>query len=182
MNAFLENGNGIVWLAALLALLLLAGVSFVAEVFMSRRRDLSIRLLRTTVGILVPALALAPGLTRMAYDENLLSGLALLVFAVFFALFCYYLGKRVGTEQGRKRISDLVGLDSADNITDAQDRLFESRMRFPNPADVIKSIGEMAKANEAERLEKERAAVRELKDKQTASAADMDDVEVVEID
>ena len=148
------------WLAAGLALALLFLVNVVAQAMLSRGSDVVMRLFRLGVYLILPLLAIVPALLMLASRMGQGVGLGLLFYVVFFGLFCYYLGKRVGTELGRKHISDLVGLDSPDNIEDAQDRLFESRMRYPVRADVVKSIGEMAKRREAERLEVEKRSVR----------------------
>lgn len=149
--------NAILWFSAAIALFLLLTVGLMSEIVTSKRRDTVMRFLKVFLYITIPVLAVVPGLTATAGTDFLLSA-ALIFYVVFFVAFCYYLGKRVGVNQGQRQIRELVGMDSTESVEEAQDRLFESRMRFLSRAEVVESIGTLAKAREAERLERERAA------------------------
>lgn len=147
-----------VWLwacAALAALLLLGLNSFVAS--LDGGRDGGVRLFRMLVYLLVVALLFIPALLLAVTYPGV--GYGLLAYVLLFSGFCYYAGKRLGWRAGRKHISELVGIDTPDRMEEVQDRLFESNMRLPARAQVVNSIGEMAKQREAEQRERERAGV-----------------------
>ncbi len=136
--------------AGALSAFLLVFLNPAVEALTSRRRDVVARGVRIALYLLVPPLAVLPSLVFLVAGAEPGGGIWLFLYVVFFVLFCYHLGKRIGLVQGEGRIRELVGLDTAENVEDAQDRLFESRMRFPARADVVKSIGEMAKKREME--------------------------------
>lgn len=168
------NAQLFLWAAVLVLVGLMASLGTVAELILSRRRDTGARLMRVFLYMAFPGLIVVPVMMLADQYDNGLLGLALFFYVVLYVLFCYYLGRRIGRVQGRKSISDLVGLDSPNEIEDAQDRLFESRMRYPLRADVVKSIGEMAKAREAERRDEDRVAA--------GRPPGAEDVDVVEVE
>ena len=130
--------------AGALAAALLVFLDPVAEACSGRRQGVGARVARIILFFLVPALAVFPALVLAGSDSGAGVGLWLLLYVVFFSLFCYHFGKRIGLVRGEARLRELMGLDSKESTEDAQDRLFESRMRFPLRAEVVKSIGEMA--------------------------------------
>jgi len=170
----LGNANLIIWVAAVLSLLLLLLIGMMAEIIVSPRRDFAARVVQTAVFTLIPLLAFVPALTLAVVTDGAVT-YALAFYVVLYALFCYYLGKRVGVFRGKKQISELVGLDTADSIEDAQDRLFESRMRLLSRSAVVESIGRMAKEREAQRLEEERVAAGRAP---TTTEVDAEEVEI----
>lgn len=147
--------NAVLWISAAVALVLFVGIGMVSEIAVSRRRDIVMRVLKISLYITLPVLAVLPALTATAGTDFTLSG-ALIFYVVFFAGFCYYLGKRIGRHDGQRYVRELVGMESGETVEEAQDRLFESRMRFATRSEVVDSIAEMAKAQEAERLDQER--------------------------
>ncbi|MCC8190202.1 MAG: hypothetical protein LIP77_06130 [Planctomycetes bacterium] len=149
--------NLVIWGSALLSLMLLFTVGSIADIFTSRRRDLIMRFMQSVVFLLIPLLGLVPAMAAVIETSGRV-GYGMVLYVAFFAMFIYYLGKDVGINQGKRHMGELVGLDSPGNLEDAQDRLFESRMRFPTRAGVVESIGRMAREREAEKLEAERLA------------------------
>lgn len=130
-----------VCIAAVLALLL--------AVLAIARRDAEVvksggMIARGCAVLLAFGMAVAPPL--FVQTGSLEASAALMFYVVFFAVFCYYKGWAAGRTVGRKEITELLGLDSPDQIADTQDRLFESRLRFPLRMDVVKSIGDLAQS------------------------------------
>lgn len=113
-----------------------------------RGRDAASRLLKGGFFVALPLLAFFPALT--VETPGPLFNIVLLIYIVLFSLFCYYMGKRSGWTSGRKELSDFVGLDTPDDVEDVQDRLFESRLRFPVRSDVVASIAALARARQPE--------------------------------
>lgn len=174
--------NVTIWAAAALLLLLLVMVGVVAGIISSRQREFTMLVLKTVVFMVLPILAVVPplvlwaetvdwesiGSTTKQGDAGAVaeavatSGTVTFVvvfYVVLLAMFCYHLGKRVGREQGKLHIRELVGMETMETIEDAQDRLFESRMRLPSQTEVVESIGRMARAREAARRAEELQAV-----------------------
>lgn len=134
----------VMWSAAGVALALLVLTRPVADIMTSGRRDGTMRGLKVFLYLLLFLEVALPALLLVTGEGGTTPATGLYV--LFFPLFCYYLGKGIGRRQGRQAVTELVGLDSFDNIEDAQDRLFESRMRFPRREEVIESIGALSKA------------------------------------
>lgn len=159
----------IIWVAGgALSFLLLLCLDFTAAVLSSRRRDAGARVFRLFLTLLLLALATLPALAFWAWGNEGSAGGALLFYLVFFGLLCYYLGRRMGREEGEARVRELMGIDSFDSAEEALDRLFESRLRLSSRVEVVKSIGVLAKQEEARKLEKERQST----EKETPAKAD----------
>lgn len=128
-----------------------AGVSFVllvlsgplARIVVSRRNDGAVRLAKILLFFTLPLLVLFPALVLLTGET--VYGTPCGFYLLFFSLFCYYMGRNVGFERGRREISELIGLDAFDSIEDAQDRLYESRQRYLAHDEVVLSISNMAK-------------------------------------
>lgn len=138
------------WLPAAVAFSLLVMVKGVSEVLCARGYGGAVRMYRGALYILIPLLLLLPSLLIDTGGSIINAGL--LFYILFFSGFCYYLGRNLGWKAGRRNLSELIGMETPESLEDTQDRLFESRMRFPHRGDVVKSIGELAKA-EAEARE-----------------------------
>lgn len=138
--------NAILVVSAIAAFAMLVGVGVVTGIVLSRRRDGIMRLFKSLAFIAIFAVTAIPCFLLSAGSAFLVS-FALPFYVVFLAFFCYYLGKGVGEQRGRQQFRDLMGMDSSESIEDAQDRLFESRMRLPCRSEVVLSIGNLAKEN-----------------------------------
>lgn len=130
--------ESVLWTAAVVSLLLLALSRPVSVVWISGRRDGVMRVYRVLLYICVFFLVFFPCLVLISGET--VKGTPCGLYLLFFSLFCYYLGKNIGMEKGRRGIADLMGLDAANSIEEAQDRLFESRMRLPGRNQVVESI------------------------------------------
>ncbi|MDR3077283.1 MAG: hypothetical protein LBV15_00790 [Planctomycetota bacterium] len=157
LELFLGTGY-LLWAAAALAFVLLILLEPVAEIWIGRRRDVSARLMRAVLFILVLGLEAVPPFL-IAWE----SGAAVFFQVLFFPIFCYFLGKRTGWDAGRDHLSELLGVESRVGLEEAQDRLFESGMRFASRAEVVKSITDLVKAREETRAGAEREPNKRLR-------------------
>ncbi len=137
-----------VWVAALLALALLLFSGRVAEMRSMRGADPMVWLSKGFLFALVALLAFFPALLVETPGAEINFGL--LFYILFFSGFCYHVGRSSGWRTGRRHLGDMLGMESPEHMEDTQDRLFESRLRYPSRADVVKSIGELAKAHPGE--------------------------------
>ena len=138
-EVFFDAGS-LPWIAAALAFALLVLAEPAADIWSGRRRDGLARFMRAGLFLMVAALGVVPPLAARE------AGMGLFFHAVLFPVFCYQLGKRIGWGAGRRHLEELLGIESRDGLEETQDRLFESGMRFPSRAEVVKSITDLAKA------------------------------------
>jgi hypothetical protein len=141
------NNDTVMWTAAVVSFVLLVLVKPVAAVWVSERRDQTMRLLKVILFLVFFVLVLIPFLVLITGET--VKGTPCGLYLLFFPLFCYYLGKNRGTESGRRSVTELVGLDTFDSIEDAQDRLYESRLRFPTRELVSASIISLSRERNA---------------------------------
>lgn len=137
MNQWLTP-DSVLWVAAVVSLALLALSGPVAEIMLSPRRDGGMRAAKVALYLCISLVVLLPCLVLLTGET--VTGTPCGLYLVFFSIFCYYTGKRIGAENGRRSISDLMGLGSAKSMEEAQDRLFESRLRLPSRNEVVESI------------------------------------------
>lgn len=137
MNQWVTPGN-VLWLAAAVSLLLLVFSRPVFAIWTSGSSGGAMRAYRTVLYVAVFFLVFFPCLILVVGET--VDGLPCGLYVLFFSLFCYYLGKNIGVEQGRRAITDLMGLGTGSSIEEAQDRLFESHMRLPGRSQVAESI------------------------------------------
>ncbi len=130
--------NMVLWSAAVLSFLLLLGTPFVSRVLASRNRGAATRAAKVIVILVILDVVVMPLLILFTADR--VDGRPCGLYLLFFSLFCYYSGKRVGAERGRRDVEERLDLSSFDNDIEVTDRLLESRLRFPLPEDVVTSI------------------------------------------
>ncbi len=168
--------DAVMWAAAAASLVLLVSVGAVRFVLAGGRRDAGFRALRIA---LVLVLMLTAGLPlALFFAGEAVSGLPCGCFLAFFPLFCYYFGKGLGYEKGRGGLADLVGLENAGDVEDAQDRLYESRLRFPSREAVLTSIARLTRAEAPSGAE---ATAREPDESGSAGSGEILDVLVEEV-
>ena len=135
--------ESVMWGAAGVSFVLLIFAGPISQVVASGRNDGVVRLLKILLFFILPLLVLFPALVLLTGET--VSGTPCGFYLLFFSLFCYYLGRNIGYERGRRELSELIGLEAFDDIEDAQDRLYESRQRYLSRDDVVLSITNMAK-------------------------------------
>ena len=132
----------VLWAAAAVSFALLVLTVPVAGILSSQRRDSVMRLMKVGIILLLIVLVGLPFLVLVTGEKA--DGRAVACFLLFFPIFCYYQGKILGLEKGRRNVTDLIGLDDFDNMEDAQDRLYESRLRHPRRESVVQSIKDLS--------------------------------------
>lgn len=141
LNTVITPDN-VLWAAAIVSFILLLLVRVVSDIMISPRRDTGTRMLKVLIILALIVLVGFPFLVLITGEK--VNGTPCGCFLLFFPLFCYYFGKAVGYGKGHRYVWDLVGLNDFDNIEDAQDRLYESRLRFPDSGSVGASISELS--------------------------------------
>ncbi len=134
----------VMWSAAAVSLVLLLLTVPVASVVTSGRRDVLMRLAKILFYVVLLLLFLFPCLVLLTGEVA--SGLPCGLYLLFFPLFCYYMGRRLGSRSGEQHQRELFGLDLFDSPEEVQDRLYESRLRFPSPVSVSDSIVELSRS------------------------------------
>ncbi len=137
VNALLTPEN-VMWGAAGLSFVLLLLSGPAARVAASARRDGATRAAKILLFFAVALVVLFPALVLMTGE--VVPGVPCGFYLLFFALFCYYLGRAAGRARGRSEVSELIGLDMFGSVEEAQDRLYESRQRHATRGEVEQSI------------------------------------------
>ncbi|MCC8107938.1 MAG: hypothetical protein LIQ30_02600 [Planctomycetes bacterium] len=128
----------VLWSAAALAFLLFVGTPYVTAALASRNRGVLTRAAKVVLVLVILDVAVSPLLVLFTAPQ--VDGRPCGLYLFFFSLFCYYSGKRVGAERGRRNVEERLDLAAFDSDIEVTDRLLESRLRFPNPEDVVASI------------------------------------------
>lgn len=137
------TADWILWSATAISFVLLILIRPVSGILAGGGRDSVTKALRAVIVLMIVLIVALPFLILAAGEP--VAGLPYGCFLLIFPLFCYYFGRGVGHEKGRKGIMDLVGLDEYDGMEDAQDRLYESRLRFPKREGVSASIAQLTR-------------------------------------
>ena len=143
------SANTVIWTAAAAAFLLLLLVRPVSEIWVSKRRDTAMRVMKVVLYFAIIMMIALPFLVLVTGET--VSSAACGYYLLFFPLFCYYLGKRAGDDRGRADVRELIGLEMFDSMEDAQDRLYESRLRFKRHDEVVESITALASEEDGKR-------------------------------
>ncbi|MCC8167008.1 MAG: hypothetical protein LIQ31_12865 [Planctomycetes bacterium] len=136
------NEDVVLWSAAALSFLLLVGMPWVTAALTSRRRGAATRAAKVFLILVILCVVVAPLLVLLT--ATAVDGRPCGLYLLFFSLFCYYSGKRFGTERGRRNVEERLDLSSFDSDIEVTDRLLESRLRYPRPEDVVTSIKELS--------------------------------------
>lgn len=139
------TADKLVWVAAGLSFVLLLFVRPVTTILAGGRRGAVARTMRSMIVLGVFVVVALP-FVILATGEPV-SGLPYGCFMLIFPLFCYYFGKGLGFQRGRRGVMDLVGIDEYDGVEDAQDRLYESRLRLPAGEAVAASIARLSRGD-----------------------------------
>ncbi len=137
------TADALLWAAAATSFLLLVLTVPLASVLTSSRRDSTVRVVKILFYVVLILLFLLPCLVLLTGEA--VAGLPCGLYLLFFPLFCFYLGRRIGHQSGARDMREQIGLDIFDNLEEAQDRLYESRLRFPSPTAVSESIMELSR-------------------------------------
>ncbi len=132
------TADAVLWSAAAVSFLLLLLTVPLAAILTSTRRDSPVRVAKILFYVVLILVLLLPCLLLLTGEA--INGLPCGLYLLFFPLFCFYLGRRIGYRSGERDMGDKIGLEMFDNLEEAQDRLYESRLRFPSPTGVGESI------------------------------------------